>query len=213
MFEKNLLEEIQEAKIANEIGHVCFFNTGEVQKETRDYASHAKDEWRLDDSLRNVGHTLTDATKSYATRFSFDTIQMDLKMGLVYNAKDVDEQNNIKEGAQPLDGIVRYYTGSVRSYLDGEQTNDRDYAEYGVFNYQGYVNYNKLVARLKKGGVEFNGPKSFNEFKEALAAGEPFRMLVTASLTKTLKKEPEEPIKEEQQVVKAKRFGIFRKTR
>ena len=63
------------------------------------------------------------ATKMYAYGYDFDTITMDLKLGLVYDVNELDENYQVKENSNPVDGIVRFYSGIVNSYLDGKKTN------------------------------------------------------------------------------------------
>ena len=42
------------------------------------------------------------------------------KKNVVWGKKEDTEDGKLKEGARPIDNIVRFYTGSVKSYLDGE---------------------------------------------------------------------------------------------
>ena len=110
-------------------------------------------------------------------------------LGLVYNKEDV-EDNIIKEGAKPYNNLVRYYTHEVDSLLDGEKTNVGDYYRIGLGR-QGYLNYNDLVYKSEADGLEFVGPRTFEEFKESILSKEPFDI----SLVADLKEELDEPMK------------------
>jgi len=189
MFEKKefLLDRIKKAKIANEVGQVIYFNNGSVQTETNGFAKKMED---FSDrvQIELLMDNFCDATASYARQYEMDTMEVGLLLGLIYNARDVDENNKPLEGAKPVNNIVRYYDAGFKSYKDGQQTNDpeRDFGKYNV-TYQGYVHYDKLVKAFEGSGIEFTGPKSFKEFKEAIEAGEVFETSLVADLKKYTK--------------------------
>ena len=108
---------------------------------------------------------------------------MKLLLGLIFDPKDIDENNKIREDAEPVHNIVRYYTSSVTSQLDGEKTNSIDYEQYGVGR-QGYINFNQLVSLIKKSELEYNGPETFKEFEERILIGKPFDITVSANFKK-----------------------------
>ena len=178
---KELLDQLRDFKHAYDISHVNFFNNGTVTEDERYYASTRIIE---DNSLVSFGlikEVLLNATKMYSRDSEFDRLDLNLLLGLVYAKSDVDEDNKIKANAKPLKDKVRFYTGSVKSFLGDEQTNTCDYYQNGI-NYQGYINYNKLVALAKKTGLVFTGPDSFEEFKQAILSGEVFDISLTANL-------------------------------
>ena len=186
LFEKKetFLDRVKSAKRDNEVGQVVFYNNGKVDTETNGYAKKMNDIFdRVEIEL--LMQDLCSATATYAARdFDMDTMEVGLLLGLVYSASDVDENNRPKENAQPVNNVVRYYDIGFNSYKDGQKTNDgEDYGKYHV-THQGYVHYDKLVKAFEGSGVEFTGPKSFKEFKEAILAGELFDVSLVADLMK-----------------------------
>ena len=181
----SLAEKLKVAKKANETAYVSFFNDGSVG--TDEYSTIDRMSWYwLDDTLSGIEYVLCSGTESFARNCSFDTIKLGLKLGLVYNKEDVDDENHVREGAKPLDGIVRCYTKNLSSYLDGEQSNEKDYYNYSR---QGFAEYKKIVSRMRKNGVEFTGPATFEEFKNAILAGEQFDASATEEIVPETKKE------------------------
>ena len=178
----SLLDRVMKAKKDYEIGQVIIFNTGDVRTETNQFAQKMDNIYdRVE--LEMIMRDFCGATGSYARDCSFDTMKMALDLGLIYRAEDLDENNKVKGNAKPVNGIVRYYEGKFDSYLDGQKTNERDYGEYH-YTTQGYIHYDKLVRALSGTGVEFTGPKSFEEFKKAIQAGEIFDISLVADLKK-----------------------------
>ena len=108
-------------------------------------------------------------------------------MGLVYNNDDVLENDVIKENAKPYNDIVRFYTMGVNCYLDGEQTNKIDYSKI-TYGRQGYLSYSRFLDYVRKANLDFDGPKSFNEFKEAILSNEPFDINLSVNLNKKVEK-------------------------
>ena len=191
LFEKkeSFLDRVKSAKKANEVGQVIFFNNGKVDTETNGFAKKMEDIYdRVENEL--LMQDLCSATASYAARdYDMDTMEVGLMLGLIYKSSDVDENHQIKPGAQPVNNVVRYYDVGFNSYKDGQKTNDgEDYGKYHV-THQGYVHYDKLVKAFEGSGIQFTGPKSFKEFKEAILAGEPFDVSLVADLMKYTKEE------------------------
>ena len=174
---KSLKDKLIELKKEREIKFVNFFNDGSVKKDEAFMQSLLN----RTDSISAIGDTMSSACRSYSYDSEFDRIDMDLLLGLVYDVKDVNEDDTIKEGAEPLKNIVRYYTGSIRSYADNMQTNRADYYCYGV-NRQGFINYNELIRSAQKEGLSFNGPESFEEFKNLVLSNVKFNVLLSADL-------------------------------
>ena len=182
----SFLDRVKSAKIANEVGQVIFFNNGTVQTETNGFAKKMED---INDrvQIELLMDNLCDATASYARSYEMDTMEVGLLLGLIYNASDVDENNIPLPNAQPVNNVVRYYDVGFNSYKDGQKTNgEEDYGKYHV-TYQGYVHYDKLVKVFDGSGVEFTGPKTFKEFKEAIQAGKVFDISLVADLMKYTK--------------------------
>ena len=173
------LERFEAAKNEDKDAHVCFFNDGKVRKDKESTARRIRDAHKPEEYWA-IEDTLLGAAKSYIHDAEFDTIDMDLMLGLIYDRRSLINERIIGD-AKPIRGIVRYYTGSIKSYLDGKQTNEHDYYEYGVGR-QGYIDYNFLLKALKESKLDFTGPESFQEFEECILRGEPFDIKVSASL-------------------------------
>lgn len=175
--EKSFREKLLDIKRQEEIGYVNINNDGSISEDSNGYADTMNDD---KDSVPGILRTFFDATRSYTHYHQFDEIDMNLVVGLIFKKEDVID-GKIKEGAKPINDIVRFYTGSVKSYLDGEQTNTADYYRYGLGR-QGYVNYKKLVSGIENEGLEFIGPRSFDEFKTAIMYNGNFEIIVKADL-------------------------------
>ena len=176
--DKSLKDRILLIKKNRSVACVNFYNDG----------THSEDEYSALKRMEtiNTPYTITelenmicDACEYYVYHYDFDEASMSLLLGLVYNKENVDDEFNIKPGAEPANNIVRYYTGSVSSYLDGEQSNATTYKGYGR---QGYIKYNDFVTLLSRRGLNYNGPKSFKELKEAILSGETFDINVSVDL-------------------------------
>lgn len=179
---ERLIDKLKSARKAHELAHISIFNDGEIRKDENSSAKRINDiheNWEFDDLER----TLCDATSSYSKYYDFDSISMNLLFGLIFDANDVDENNAIKEDAEPIKGIVRYYTGSINATLDNHKVNNRDYAEYGLSR-QGYVHFDKFLSLIKESGLDYNGPETFQEFKEMILTCEPFDITISADLNK-----------------------------
>ncbi len=190
---KTLLEELKEARVSNEPAYVCFFNTGKVSVEERS-SDQRMNEFEQDDTIRSFKYLFKAAAESYARRYKYDSISMNIEAGLIYKIEDVDQENNVREDAEPLNGIVRCYTGKITSYENGKKTNVDDYYGYGK---QGFIDYNRLVSEMKNNGLTFNGPETFEEFKEIIKSGVLFNISLVADLNKKeeVKEEPKKLIK------------------
>ncbi len=179
---ESLLDKVMKAKKDYEVGQVIFYNNGKVGTETNSFAKKMENFYdRVE--LELLMDDFCSATASYARQYPLDTMEVGLLLGLIYSADDVDEEQHIKAGAQPVNNVVRYYDAGFTSYADGKKTNERDFGEHHV-THQGYVHYDKLVKAFEGSGVEFTGPKSFKEFKEAILSGELFDISLIAELKK-----------------------------
>lgn len=176
---EDLMKKILEASKKENNQYVSFFNDGTVQRDEKSYF----DSVMTSGAFAAIGDTIYSAAKSYSKYGEFDTINMDMKLGLVYDGKYVNEDNTLKANAKPLTNVVRYYTGSIKSFMDEEQTNERDFYTYGL-NRQGFMNYNDVVKQIRKEGLTFNGPVNYDEFKRAILNGEVFDVNIEANLKK-----------------------------
>lgn len=180
MDNRTILERMIEAKKSHDIVYVCFYNDGKVRKVDNTELLKVKDaETFLPYSY--IGDMLCDATRICSEDHNINNVNMDIRLGLVYNASDVDEKNKVIGNAQPLNGIVRYYVSDVNCYLDDKKANynHRFFCEPGR---EGYVGYDMLISEMGNSGLSFNGPTTFKEFKEAIASGEKFDISIYADL-------------------------------
>ncbi len=189
MFGKTLLEELQEASVSNDDAYVSFFNNGEVRTD-KNIVTERMNSFYQDDFIGTVKFIFRDAAEYYARQKPYDTIKMNLELGLVYNKNDVDEENHFKENANPIKDVVRCYTGEVTSFLNGERANEHKYP----YDRQGFINYNSFISKMKKDGISFEGPETFDDFKDAILSGEKFDVSIFADLKE---KTNEEVVKEE----------------
>lgn len=186
---EDFLAKVRNAQKAHEVGQVIFYNNGTVGTETNSYAKKMKSFF---DSVQIslLMDDFCEATALYTDKkFEMDTMEVGLLLGLIYNASDVDENNKPLPGAKPVNNIVRYYDVGFNSYKDGQKTNgDYDYGKSHI-TYQGYVHYDKLVKVFDGSGIQFTGPKTFKEFKEAVQSGLPFDISLVADMEKYQKKD------------------------
>lgn len=190
--EKTIFERMKEAKKSNEVAFVGFFNNGKV-REDENFVVHRLNEAKEMDSINLIANVLCDATDSYSHYYPFDTIKMDLELGLLYNKNDVDEDKKVKANARPINNVVRFYTGEVNSYLDGERTNTWN-CRRGT---QGFVDFGFLMSVLENSGLTYTGPETFEEFKGRIISGNPFEISLTANF-----KEKEEEHDKPKQLLK-----------
>ena len=183
---KSVFEQLEDVKEKSLIANVNFFNNGSITKDDRGLAENLKNR-EFSKSFDDISSVLVEAAYRYSNnKYEFDSIKMNMLFGLIYDVNDVDKDNNIKENATPNDKMVRYYTNSIKSYLDGERTNALDYGEYGVSR-QGVINYDQLVKFVYENGLEFNGPQSFEELKNAILSKEKFDISIGADFQRSKK--------------------------
>ena len=204
MFGKTLLEELKEASVSNEQAYVSYCNNGEVRTDNK-IVTNKMDSFYLDDFIGTIKFIFRDAAEYYARQNPYDYIKMNLELGLVFNKEDVDDNNVVKENAKPIKDVVRCYTSGVTSFLNGEKSNEHDYS----YDRKGFINYNNFVSKMKKDGISFEGPETFDEFKESILAGETFDVSIFADLKqKEQTQEKEEPKK----LIRKPFFGKIKKT-
>ena len=210
---KSLIEELIEAKHEHDPVLVSFCNVGKARKDEQymvKYFEEAKD----NDKFYLISESMKKATKMYAYGYDFDTITMDLKLGLVYDVNDLDENYQVKENSNPVDGIVRFYSGIVNSYLDGKKTNKYEYDN----GYSGFIKFDDLMSNVSNSGLEYTGPNSFEELKERILNNEKFDISLIASLkekedqvvTPIIKEEVEEAVVEEKTIEEKPKSKIKR---
>ena len=177
--EKSAIERLREAKKEHEVALVSFFNNGKVRKDENYMVKHMDniDDKKEFDGIMNVFCNVTD---SYARHYDFDDVKMGLELGLIFRAEDIQD-GVIKENAQPVKDIVRYYTGTISSFQDGKQTNTIDFSEV-LMGRQSFASFKGLISAIKRSGLQYTGPETFEEFEEQILVGEPFEISLTANL-------------------------------
>ncbi len=174
--DKSLLEELREIRHDRDIALVAYFNDGNIRKdEYSRYKFYLEEKGKNDFYL--ISDTMKEAARVYSYSYDFDSIKVPVNLGLIYNVEDIDENDKIKENAEPINGLVRFYTGPVESYLAGEKTNLHESRAAR----QGFIKFNTLMNSIEKSQLEYNGPKSFEEFKERILNNEIFEISLTAS--------------------------------
>ena len=205
---KSLLEELQAASVSNDDAYVEFFNSGVIRTE-KHRADKRMTPYQLEDTIGTIKYVFSSGAETFARNCAYDKIALGLEIGLLFNKEDIDEENNIKENAKPIEDIVHCYTGDIKSYLDGEQSNEKDYYNYHI---QGFVNYDTLVSTMKENGLTFDGPENFIEFKEQILSKNNFDISLVADL-KAKKEEPKVEEKEKpKKLVRRPFFSKIKKT-
>ncbi len=175
----NFLDSLKEIRDSYGPAFQCVMNTGEVKEDNLLFAKKMKEAkgflpfYEIKDNIRSV-------SKRYLQDGFFDYMTTDLSLGLVYNHGDVDEEQRVRAGAKPMRDIVRYQTGSMTSYTDGKQTNDTDWGRY--YNCEGYISFKQLMSSIKKSGLAYTGPQTFDEFKQRILSGETFDISLIADI-------------------------------
>ena len=174
---KSIYDQLEDVKDSYKEARVNFYNTGSTNRDNRSLVE-VLDSKSFEHEANTIMSTLLNSANSYTFRNKFDEVSMNMLMGIVYNVEDV-ENNTIKEGAEPLNGIVRYYTCYVRGSL-----NDKETCKTNLYSTHGYIDYNKFIEYLKENNLEFDGPESFDELKQTILAKEPFDINIGASFKK-----------------------------
>ncbi len=179
---KSIMDRLIELKESREVKYTNFFNDGSISFDDVKFSEKLS---KLD-SFEPISDVFYKAAESYSSDAAFDSITMYLLLGLVYDKDSLNEDNSFKTNAKPYNNIVRYYTGSVKSYQGQDQTNELDWYKYG-YNRQGYIRYDELVKTIKQEGLIFNGPETFEEFKNLILSKKPFEISFTADLKQEMK--------------------------
>ena len=183
MLKKSLLDRMKESKNKNGVAYISRFNDGKVRVD-ENYMTPMIKYANDSDAFDPIGEVLYNNNEQYARDLpdDFDTLSMDLSLGLMFDGKYVDANQHIREDAVPVEGVVRYYTGRADCISGDKVVNDRDKGY--VSSRQGFINYGRLVSSAEKNGLVFNGPRTFEEFKEMILMGEPFDITLVAGLGK-----------------------------
>lgn len=200
----NVLYDLRKAKYDYSKAQVCFYNNGKIRTENNDTATHTKDD-NSENSIKAIRQLLIKAIQFYSKRCDFDTISMDLELGIIYDINDVNEDNTIKENKEPIQDIVRVYNGTIMPLLNNEQTNDFDYGDT-CFGVEDYVRFDTLKKLIDESGLSYVGPRTFNELKDRIQSGEKFNVNVTANLVGKEIEIQKAPKEEKKQTSKIKKL-------
>ena len=173
----SLLDDLREVKHGYDTEYVCYFNDGSIRKDGKRSSERIKEASKRDE-FDSIARYLKDATDHFSDKYQFDNVKMELLLGLIYDSKDIEDEKR-SEDAEPVNGIVRYYTYHTNCYLDGKQSNKYDY--YEIMGHQNFIKYDSLVKAIKKSGLDYDIPETFEEFKEQILVGEPFEISVSAN--------------------------------
>ena len=175
---KNILEKIQKVQEDQENIFKIFNNDGTVKDGRRELVKEMNKDIISPLTLERIEEVLYSDLKYYASKHKFDKGDMTLQLGLIYNKKDVEKDNCIKEGVEPYEGIVYYKASNVNCYLNDKKQNKYDitYAKDGI------INYEYLIKSLKNDGLEYDSPDTFEEFKNAIISGKKFNTKLTANI-------------------------------
>ena len=191
MLKKSLLARMQESKDKHGVAYISRFNDGKTRIDENYMTTMIKYANDLD-AFDPIGEVLFDMNEACAreSKEDFDTLSLGLSLGLMFDGKYVDENKKLREDAEPVRDIVRYYTGDAECFLGEEQTYQRK-AGFGSSK-QGFINYSRLVSSAERNGLVFDGPRTYDEFKELILMGEPFDISITAGLKPMQKTAPKE---------------------
>lgn len=174
-----LLDKMKESKEKHGIALIGRFNDGTTsfyQKWQTTTMKYANDE----DQFDSLGKYIYGVNESYSRECDYDTLDFDMTLGLLFSGKELDENQKLKDDAEPINGIVCYHSSKSTCYLDGEEVKTID---WGIIKAtDGFINYDLFVKSVEENGLVLNGPKTFEEFKEYILVGEPFNITISASL-------------------------------
>ena len=184
--DKSILDKIRDARNDHIVTNINLFNDGSIKEDEYFMAKKVnsislwENEFILD--------ILTDNASRLSREYNYDSLSMKMLIGLIFKKEDFDENNHLKNNAEPLNNYVRYYTDYVKCYLDGKQQNEDFDPEKDRFIYlpsrQGFTRYNDFVRYVKKSGLSFVGPENFKEFKELILSNQTFDISVDVNLEK-----------------------------
>ena len=183
---QTLIDKMQESKDQHGIALIIIFNDGLIGTEKK-YSTGMMNYANDSDAFNHIGEYIYEVNESYSRECDYDTLNFELSVGLLFSGKDADENQKLKEDAQPINGIVRYYARHSSCYLDNQKVKAIDWGDIKAV--KGYINYDILVKSAEDNGLVFNGPRTFEEFKEYILVGEPFSISITASLKPQKKEE------------------------
>ena len=177
--EKSFKEKLVNYRRKHEIAYYCLFNDGSSVEDENWYAKDIKDN-NTESATNSVKAAFEYSAETLALMCDYDYLEMGIKFGLVFEINDVDNQKHIKPNAKPVSNVVRFATKPVKSSFNGKATGMDKENEHLTFG--GYVNYDEFISSLENLGVEFDGPKTYEEYLYTMIYGIPFNMTLSVDL-------------------------------
>lgn len=197
----NFKDELIQMKKELETKYVLFYNDGERDVESSQLINQCG--FYNEDPYKNILSEVKYGYERYLRNFYAAEINMGIKLGIMYNSCDVNEDGTLKEGATPIYDKIRFYTLDLDAFDANGKKNEDYYNEFRTRHY-GFMNMSDFVKRSFKEGFEYDGPLSFEELAEKINNGEIFDINLTVVLGK--KNEPKEEIVEPAK----KKFKFFK---
>lgn len=177
----SLLDRMYEAKSKYETEYYSFFSDGSVEERTKtskELIEHAKE----DVELNSLAHYLEMIARDHATCGKYDSLDVNLSFGIVFNAADVDENKKIKGPGHAIKDIVDVRIDNSSSYLERNLVKENVKSIY--YGRVGYMTLDNLINFLENEGLVYNGPESYDEVLYDFIYEKPLTATVTANLSK-----------------------------
>lgn len=187
----NLKEELIEFKKQIEKKYVFIYSDGTAQNHS-DHDIEARTVWEPKNRFNYIKEEFKDAYERYGRKeMDVNSINMGLKVGVMFNDDDVIDFNTVKEGAIPVSSLVHFYTMDITGYSNATPVEDEIYNQTRI-GHQTYIDYNVLVNQAEKEGIEYNGPKTFEELAQRIMDGQQIDINLFLDLRSSLTQEPED---------------------
>lgn len=173
MFEKSVKEDLQRMKenLMSNSKYVSFLNDGYIIEDDAEYVNTSIID-NINESCSRIDYFFEEGTKT-AIQLNEDFDQLDFlfKIGIIYNKKELGNNNEILETSNCQDGKARYFTGAIRVYKDSKLIKEIPTTDMS-FAYQGFINYDEFIKSAKREKIQVNGPKSFSKLREQILNGQ-----------------------------------------
>lgn len=177
----SLLDRMYEAKSKYETEYYSFFSDGSVEERTKtskELIEHAKE----DIELNSLAHYLEMIARDHATCGKYDSLDVNLSFGIVFNAADVDEKKKPKGPSHAIKGLVDVRIDGSSSYLGRDLVKENAKSIY--YGGVGYVSLENLISFLENEGLKYNGPETYDEVLYDFIYEKPLTATITADLSK-----------------------------
>ena len=174
----SLLERMNEAKHEYEVAFVSFF--GDCTRTDDYYMMNNFNNASKKDAFNAIENTLCQFARYYSIHEKYNSLDLDLSLGIVYNKEDVNEDNTLKENAEPIPNVVRVYTEDSRCYQNRDKVEGKLNSMF--YGSQCFITFDNLLERINDEGLIYYGPDSYEEVKEAILSGEKVTATISANL-------------------------------